>query len=73
MSEMGTKSDLQFETIPSSVIVKQISNNQNSVGLIPTLDLLSNKDLFISSELGISFDALLSNAYIHFKRRAGND
>ena len=67
MSEMGTKSDLQFETIPSSVIVKQISNNQNSVGLIPTLDLLSNKDLFISSELGISFDALLSNAYIHFK------
>ena len=31
------------------------------------MDLITNKDLFISSEIGISFDALLSNAYIHFK------
>jgi hypothetical protein len=31
------------------------------------MDIISNKDLFISSEIGVSFDALLSNAYIHFK------
>ena len=67
LSEIGTKSDIEHETIPSSVIVKRILDDQNSVGLIPTLDLLSNKDLFISSQLGISFDGLLSNAYIHFK------
>lgn len=67
MSEIGIKSDIEYETIPSSVIVKRILKEQNSVGLIPTLDLLSNKDLFISSELGISFDALISNAYIYFK------
>ena len=67
LSEIGTKSDIEHETIPSSIIVKRILNDQNSVGLIPTLDLLSNKDLFVSSEIGISFDALLSNAYIHFK------
>ena len=67
LSEIGTKSDIEHETIPSSVIVKRILKDQNSVGLIPTLDLLSNRDLFVSSELGISFDALLSNAYIHFK------
>jgi hypothetical protein len=69
MSEIGIKSDIEYETIPSSVIVKRILKEQNSVGLIPTLDLLSNKDLFISSELGISFDALISNAYIHFKEK----
>ncbi len=67
LSEMVDKSDLEFEFIPSSLIIKSISDKKNSVGLIPTMDLLSNKDLFVSSEIGISFNALLSNAYIHFK------
>lgn len=67
LSEIENSADLEFETIPSSFIARRVSNEQNSVGLIPTLDLLTNKDLFISSELGISFDALLSNSYIHFR------
>jgi len=67
LSEMEKKSDIEFETVPSSVIAKRLAADQNSVGLIPSLDLISNKDLFVSSEIGISFDALLSNAYIHFK------
>ncbi|MCK7522174.1 MAG: hypothetical protein MZV64_33125 [Ignavibacteriales bacterium] len=46
---------------------KEFSNDKDSVGLIPTMDLITNKDLFVSSEIGISFDALLSNSYIHFK------
>ncbi|MCW9094498.1 MAG: hypothetical protein OQJ74_01480 [Ignavibacteriaceae bacterium] len=64
---MEKKSNVEFETVPSSVIAKRLAADQNSVGLIPSLDLISNKDLFVSSEIGISFDALLSNAYIHFK------
>ena len=67
LSEIEKKSDVEFETVPSSVIAKRLAADQNSVGLIPSLDLISNKDLFVSSEIGISFDALLSNAYIHFK------
>jgi hypothetical protein len=47
--------------------VKNLLNEKDSAGLIPSMDLITNKDLFISSEIGISFDALLSNAYIHFK------
>ncbi len=65
LSEIEDKSD--FEFLPSSLVVKRISNNEDSFGLIPTMDIISNKDLFISSEIGVSFDALLSNAYIHFK------
>jgi len=65
LSEIEDKSD--FEFLPSSLVVKSISNNEDSFGLIPTMDIISNKDLFISSEIGVSFDALLSNAYIHFK------
>jgi hypothetical protein len=67
LSEIEDKSEIDFQFFPSSLIVKNISNEKNSVGLIPTMDIITNKDLFISSEIGISFDALISNAYIHFK------
>jgi hypothetical protein len=58
---------MDIEFLPSSLIAKHIVEDQNSIGLMPTLDLLTNKDLFISSRIGITFDALLSNSYIHFK------
>jgi len=65
--EIEDKSYFEFEFLPSSLVVKSVLKNEDSLGLIPTMDLITNKDLFISSEIGISFDALLSNAYIHFK------
>ena len=67
LSEIEDKSGFEFEFVPASLVVMNISQNEGSLGLIPTMDLISNKDLFVSSEIGISFDALLSNAYIHFK------
>lgn len=67
LSEIEDKSGFEFEFVPSSLVVMNLSQNEGSLGLIPTMDLISNKDLFVSSEIGISFDALLSNAYIHFK------
>jgi len=67
LSEIADKSELDIEFLPSSLISKRLSDDNNFVGLIPTMDLITNKELFVSSEIGISFDALLSNAYIHFK------
>ena len=67
LSEIGDKSELDLEFFPSSLISKKLSSDDSSVGLIPTMDLVTNKDLFVSSEIGISFNALLSNSYIHFK------
>ena len=67
LSEIEDKSELDIEFLPASLISKKLSDDNNSVGLIPTMDILTNKDFFVSSEIGISFDALLSNAYIHFK------
>ncbi|MBK9098321.1 MAG: hypothetical protein IPM14_09460 [bacterium] len=67
LSEIEDKSNLEIGFLPAALIVKEISNRDNSIGLIPSLDLITNKDLFISSEIGISFNALLSNSYIHFK------
>lgn len=66
-SELQDNNDFEFQFIPSSLIAKNLLQNTDAIGLIPTLDLLNHKDLFVSSEIGISFNALLSNSYLHFK------
>ena len=67
LSEIKENKGIVAENIPSSIIAKKLLEDKNSVGLIPTLDLLTNRELFVSGEIGISFNALLSNSYIHFK------
>ncbi len=51
----------------SALITSEIKNHEKSIGLIPTLDLLKNTDLYISKEHGISFESSLCNSYIYFK------
>jgi hypothetical protein len=67
LSELNLDDSNAFEFHPAALIAKKLSQEENSIGLIPTLDLLAFKDLFISSKIGLSFNALLSNSYIHFK------
>lgn len=67
LSELNLQDNIQTEAIASSLISPKLIKDENSIGLIPTMDLLSFKDLYVSSEIGISFNALLSNSYIHFK------
>lgn len=50
----------------SALITKELENNKDAVGLIPSLDLLSKPDLFVSNKLAISFDGILSNSYLYF-------
>lgn len=69
LSKLEDKSGIESEFVPASLVAKKILMNEYSVGLIPTMDLVTNKELFVSSEIGISFDAMVSNAYIHFKEK----
>jgi hypothetical protein len=69
LSEIDSDGKLEAEFSPSALIAKRIITEDNSLGLIPTLDLLTFKDLFISSAIGISFNALLSNSFIYFKEK----
>lgn len=66
-AELNPDNDIEILTAPSALLSKNISENENSIALIPSLDLLSFKDFFISSRIGISFNALLSNSYLFFK------
>lgn len=52
---------------PSSVLSKSINENINSLGLIPTTEIISNKHFFVSKSFGISLEGPLSNSYIYFK------
>lgn len=54
---------------PSGLLSKNLSNSRDSVALIPTLDLLNHRELFISQSLGISFDESISNSYIYFNQK----
>lgn len=67
LSELNLPDNIQTEAVASSLISPKLLKDENAIGLIPTMDLLSFKDLFVSAEIGISFNALLSNSYIHFK------
>jgi hypothetical protein len=67
LSELDIYDSIDVEFQPAALISKRLLQEKNLIGLIPTLDLLTFKDLFISSKIGISFNALLSNSYIHFK------
>ncbi len=67
LSELNINENYTIEFQPSSLIANKLSQDDNSIGLIPTLDLVTFNDLYISSKIGLSFNALLSNSYIHFK------
>jgi len=53
--------------LPSSILSKTLNDNKSSTALIPTLELITNKDLFVSKSVGISFEGPLSNSFIYYE------
>jgi len=58
--------------LPSAIIAGEVTKDQDSIGLIPTLDLITYKELFISRSHGVSFENSLCNSYIYFNSKAKN-
>ncbi|MFB3057392.1 MAG: hypothetical protein ACE1ZQ_09565, partial [Ignavibacteriaceae bacterium] len=57
----------EFLFEPSSILSKNLNDNPHSAALIPTLELLTNKNLFVSKSVGISFEDQLSNSFIYYE------
>ena len=53
--------------VPSSILSKKLNAHPNSAALIPALELITNKDLFVSKSVGISFEGPLSNSFIYYE------
>ena len=50
----------------SSLICKNLEYNTSAVALIPSLELVNNRNLFVSKKIALSFDGALSNSYFYF-------
>ncbi|MBN1299795.1 MAG: hypothetical protein JW995_01140 [Melioribacteraceae bacterium] len=55
-----------IEISASSLISNKLAEDKNSLGLLPSFELLSNPDLYVSGEIALSFDGALSNSYLYF-------
>jgi len=51
----------------SAILAKQTMAGEYDLALIPTCDLLTHKELFVSKKAAISFDGELSNSYLYFR------
>jgi len=56
----------KVEYFPGAMVTNKILKNKNSVGLIPTFDLIKHKELFVSKSFGVSFEGDLCNSYLYF-------
>ncbi len=58
------KSNVKF--LPSSVITSEVKKFDNSLGLIPTIDIIRNNELYVSRSFGVSFEGSLCNSYLYY-------
>jgi hypothetical protein len=56
----------EIEIVPASLITDKLVNTENSIGLIPSMDLLKNNKLHVSKKIALSFDGALSQSYFYF-------
>ncbi|MBU1098447.1 MAG: hypothetical protein KKB34_18365 [Bacteroidetes bacterium] len=55
-----------IEILPASLIAQKLVDNNDSLGLMPSCDLLKFSNLKVSNKIALSFDGLLSNSYLYF-------
>lgn len=56
--------DLIYKESP--LIVKQLESDTSAIALIPSLELINHRELFVSRKSAVSFDGVLSNTYFYF-------
>ncbi len=50
----------------SAALSMEVRKNSSAIALMPVSDIITNKDFFISSSFGISFEESLCNSYIYY-------
>src|SRR3989339_750342 len=58
------KSEIIYQE--SSLICKSLEYNTSAIALIPSLELVNHRNLFVSKKIALSFDGALSNSYFYF-------
>ena len=68
MGYLDVEANSAIEYLPSASLSKTISEDLSAVALIPTSDIITNKELYVSAKIGISFDGSPSNSYIYYEK-----
>ena len=63
-AEKDLKDNIHY--LPSSLITSELNKSADAIALIPIMDLVQNKTLYVSKEFGISFEGSLSNSFIYY-------
>jgi hypothetical protein len=58
------KENIQF--LSSALLTSELAKSEESVALIPTIDLIKHNELFVSKDFGLSFEGSLCNSYFYF-------
>jgi hypothetical protein len=66
-ADKNIKDSIQF--LPSSLISVELNKTDDAIALIPAMDLIQNKDFFVSKTFGMSFEGTLSNSHIYYTRQ----
>ncbi len=62
----------QIEVKEASLVSAELNNNEDAIGLIPSFDLITNKDFYVSRKFGIGFESGLSNSYLYYSAENDN-
>ena len=60
------RQNLRFN--PASSISAALEKDAHSIALIPSTDIISHREIFVSRKFGISFEGSLCNSYIYFSK-----
>ncbi|MCX6171081.1 MAG: hypothetical protein NTX65_17235 [Ignavibacteriales bacterium] len=66
ISELQKNEGFEISYKESPLISKDLEFNTSAIALIPSLDLINHRNLFVSNKLALAFDGALSNSYFHF-------
>jgi hypothetical protein len=69
-SDKSIKDNILF--LPSSLITTELNKTDNTVALIPAMDVIKNKHLYLSRNFGLSFEGSLSNSFIYYTGHGKN-
>jgi len=64
LPDVNEKNSITY--LPSASLTKKLSEDFSTVALIPTSEILTNKELFVSNKIGISCEGSPCNNYIYY-------
>lgn len=67
-TEAVKQKGLEIFFVETSLVSKELEHNTSAIALMPSLDLINHRNLFVSSKYAVAFDGMLSNSFFYFHK-----